>query len=100
LGWDRRARAWASRRLRALDVGVVAAGADELDRDLAVELLVVGGVDDAHAAGADAAEHREAADAGGLGRGDAEAGLDVGAGELVDQRWRGVVEVVGHGALL
>jgi hypothetical protein len=48
------------------DVGVVAVGADELDSDLAVQLLVVRGVDDAHAAGADAAEHGEAADAGGL----------------------------------
>jgi hypothetical protein len=36
--------------------------ADELDRDLAVELLVVGGVDDAHAAGAERAQDGEAAD--------------------------------------
>jgi hypothetical protein len=80
------------------DVGVVAAGEDEFDCDLAVELLVVGGVDDAHAAGADAAEDGEAADAGRLGGGAEQAGLDVGAGELVDEGRRSCWFVGRHRA--
>jgi hypothetical protein len=45
---------------------VVAAGAQQLEGDAAVELLVVGGVDDAHAALAEGAQDGEAADAGRL----------------------------------
>jgi hypothetical protein len=78
-------------------VGVVAAGADELDGELAVERLVVGGVDDAHAAGADLSQHGEAADAGRLGGGAEEAGLQVGARELVGEARGGGACAIARG---
>jgi hypothetical protein len=37
-------------------------GAEQLDRDLAIEVRIVRGVDDAHAAGAEHVEHDEAPD--------------------------------------
>ena len=96
-------------------VGVLAA-AQELDGDLAVELGVVGGVDDAHTAGAEAAEHdvaaeRLAAGARGLvvlGAGAAEVGrgravgANVGVDGLlraraIDARRGAVTGDVGHG---
>jgi hypothetical protein len=48
----------------ALALGVAGAVAQDLDRDLAIEGLVEGGVDDAHAAAAELAQDGVAADAG------------------------------------
>ena len=64
LGCDRRAIAWASRsrRVRPLSSSRVASPRSTLIGDLAVELVVVGGVDDAHAALAEPVEDGEAAD--------------------------------------
>ena len=42
----------ASRRRRAVELGVRHRGGQDLERDLAVELAVAGRVDDAHAAAA------------------------------------------------
>jgi hypothetical protein len=45
------------------------ARAQQLDRELAIELVVASGVDDAHAARAEPTEHRVAPDVLGIGRG-------------------------------
>jgi hypothetical protein len=67
LGWARRASAWASRSRRAsrptlASTSLAEFGAQQLEGDLAVELGVEGGVDDAHAAGAERREHEVAAE--------------------------------------
>ena len=56
---------------------VGAVGVEQLDGDLALELLVVGGVDDPGAAAAELADDGEAADAGGLAGVAEQAGHDV-----------------------
>ena len=69
--------------------------AQQLERDLAIELRIVGGVDDAHRAGAEALEHEVAAD----GRA---AGEDVGREEVhvrALSRARPEIGVSGEGLL-
>ena len=65
LGCERRAIACASRTRRALQLPAASstpAKRQQLERDLAIELRIVGGVDDAHAAGAEAIEDHVAPD--------------------------------------